>query len=88
MLLLCARDVAKGGRLEEVAMGVIDTEYQSFLAYEPIETLMAEFAPPAVKPEPAPEASPPLVTLKKTRKPYKPPQNPDAGKETDEQGQQ
>jgi len=38
--LLFARDPSQGGRLQEVAIGVIDAEYQGLLVYETVETFM------------------------------------------------
>ncbi len=77
VLFLFARDPSQGGRLEEVAIGAIDTEYQGFLAYETVETLMEAYAPSPIEPEPTPESQP-LVTLKKTPKAFKPPEEPDS----------
>ena len=76
VLFLFARDPSQGGRLEEVAIGVIDTAYQGFLAYETVETFMGAYAPPSTETEPTPESQP-LVTLKKTPKAFKPPEQPD-----------
>lgn len=76
VLLLFARDPSQGGRLEEVAIGVIDAEYESFLAYEPIEVLMKAYAAPSSPMEPAPESEP-LVRLKKSPKAFRPPEQPD-----------
>lgn len=77
VLFLFARDPSQGGRLEEVAIGVIDTEYQGFLAYETVEAFMGAYAPPSTETEPTPESQP-LVTLKKTPKAFKPPEQPDS----------
>ena len=64
VLFLFARDPSQGGRLQEVAIGVIDTGYQGFLAYETVETFMEAYAPPSTETERAPESQA-LVTLKK-----------------------
>jgi hypothetical protein len=82
VLFLFARDPSQGGRLREVAIGVIDSEYQGFLAYETVETFMEAYAPPSTETAPAPE-SPPLVTLKKTPKAFRPPEQPDSDEAAD-----
>lgn len=82
VLLLFARDPSQGGRLEEVAIGVIGAEYQGFLAYETVETFMGAYAPPSTETEPAPEIQP-LVTLKKTPKAFRPPEQPDSDEAAD-----
>lgn len=82
VLLLFARDPSQGGRLEEIAIGVIDTEYQGFLAYETVERLMGAYAPPSTETESAPESQP-LVTLKKTPKAFRPPEQPDSDEAAD-----
>lgn len=82
VVFLFARDPSQGGRLQEVAIGVIDAEYQSFLAYETVETLMGAYAPPSIETEPTPESKP-LVTLKKTPKAFRPPEQPDSGDAAD-----
>lgn len=82
ILLLFARDPSQGGRLEEVAIGVVDAEYQGFLVYETVEKLMAAYAPPSSEAETASE-EPPLVRLKKTPKAFKPPEEPDSDDESE-----
>ncbi|WP_395711738.1 hypothetical protein [Reyranella sp.] len=81
VLLLFARDPSQGGRLAEVAIGVIDAEYQGFLAYETIETFMAAYAP-STGAETAPESRP-VVALKKTPKTFRPPEQPNPDKSAD-----
>lgn len=82
VLLLFARDPSQGGHLEEVAIGVIDAKYQSFLVYETVETFMVAYAPPTTETEPTPESQP-LVTLKKTPKAFRPPEQPDSDEAAD-----
>lgn len=77
VLFLFARDPSQGGHLREVAIGVIDAEYQGFLAYETVEAFMRVYAPPATETKVAPESQP-LVTLKKTPKAFRPPEQPDS----------
>lgn len=82
VLFLFARDPSQGGRLQEVAIGVIDAEYQGFLVYESVEAFMAAYAPPPPETEQTPESQP-LVTLKKTPKAFKPPEQPDSDESAD-----
>lgn len=77
VLFLFARDPSRGGRLQEVAIGVIDTEYQRFLDYETVESFMEAYAPPPTETEPATESQP-LVMLKKAPKAFRPPERPDS----------
>ncbi len=76
VLLLFARDPSSGGRLQEVAIGVIDAKYEGFLAYEPVEAFLANYAPASEsskKPKSPPAA---VVTLKKQPQVFKAPENP------------
>lgn len=82
VLFLFARDRSQGGRLEEVAIGVIGADYQGFLAYETVEAFLEIYAPPATGSEATPEA-PPMVALKKTPKAFKPPEQPDSDEAAD-----
>lgn len=77
VLFLFARDPSQGGRLQEVAIGVVDAEYQSFLVYESLEVLMGAYSPPPTEPELGP-GSGALVTLKKTPKTFRPPEQRDS----------
>lgn len=76
VLLLFARDPAHAGQVEEVAIGVIDAEYAGYLFYESLEAFLAGYAVPTDSAEG--ESGSPLVTLKKTRKAFKPPETPEA----------
>ena len=42
-LFLIARDRTRGGKIEEIAMGVIDSEYESFLYCEELASYMAGY---------------------------------------------
>lgn len=78
VLLMFARDPSKGGSLEEIAIGVIDTEYQCFLSYEALETFLGSYAPsPSTEPEP-PQDGQPLVKLKRTPKAFNPSEQSDS----------
>lgn len=81
-LFLVARDPARAGKIDEMAIGVIDGRYKTYLFYQPIETFIAHYvspAPPALPPA-DPETTPSgrLVKLKPGRKGFRPPESPDA----------
>jgi hypothetical protein len=84
-LLLVSRHRDKPGQIEEIAMGVIDSKYESYLFYEPLNTFLSGhadapvdglFSPASVAAKPA--AS---VSLKKTVTPFVPPELPAAAQE-------
>lgn len=81
VLLLFARDPFRAGRLEEVAMGVVDAGYQGFLLYETVETFLAAFAPSATDTDLS-SLAPPVpsdssrVVLKRVPKIFRPPEQP------------
>ncbi|MGB3415611.1 MAG: hypothetical protein WBA36_02965 [Mesorhizobium sp.] len=82
VLFLFARDPSQSGRLQEVAIGIIDAEYQGFLAYETVETFMGAYAPPVTETEAIPESLP-LVKLKKAPKAFKSPEQQDSDEVAD-----
>lgn len=82
VLLLFARDPSQGGRLQEVAIGVIDTEYQGYLAYETVESLMKAYAPSIAEADTVPDGEP-LVRLKRKPKAFRPPEQPDSDEAVD-----
>jgi hypothetical protein len=76
ILFLTARDPSRSGQIQEVAIGVVDSKYESFLFYEPIETFLARYAAPdrpSQKDGDSQGQSTKLVKLKSDRKAYKPP---------------
>jgi hypothetical protein len=75
VLFLVARDPGRAGKIEEVAVGVIDAEYAGYLFYEPVETFVAGYATPTEVTDA--DARPELVRLKTKRKQFKPPEVPD-----------
>lgn len=42
-LFLVARDAARAGRIEEIAIGVIDAEYKTFLIYETVDDFLGGY---------------------------------------------
>jgi len=77
VLFLVARDPANAGKLEEVAIGVIDANYSSFLFYESVERLVAGYAEHGSGSSDASEPPPPLVTLRPKRKNFRGSEPPD-----------
>jgi hypothetical protein len=77
VLLMFARDPSMGGRLEEVAIGVIDSKYEGYLAYEPVEGFLASYALPAPLPDSSIDGSAtPSIKLKTQPKEFKAPERP------------
>jgi hypothetical protein len=75
---LCSRDREKAGQIEEIAIGVINSEYNSFLFYEPLNKFMARYADEVLEKPTVPETDVklPIVMLKKTIIPFVPPEPP------------
>lgn len=46
VLFLVARDPARAGHIEEIAIGIIESNYKSYALYEPLDKFMARYAPP------------------------------------------
>lgn len=76
VLFLVARDPAQAGKIEEIALGVIDAEYKAFLSYEVVEDFISGYDTPVTPVDDGggPEGNPPaaLVRLKVKRAPYQP----------------
>jgi hypothetical protein len=70
-LMLFARDPSKVGALQEVAIGVIDSNFKSYLVYIPIEEFLTVYV--TIQPDAGTDA-PPTVKLKKSPVPYRPPE--------------
>jgi len=81
VLFLTARDRAKAGQIEEVAIGVIDSKYEGYVFYETIERFMARYAP--AQEEAKPQEN--IVKLKRNRKVYVPPEAPEEAKAEDKE---
>jgi hypothetical protein len=72
VLLLVSRDRERAGMIEEVAIGIIDAKYESFLFYEPLGKFISGLESVPIAPTPAPPAPP--IKLKKGFLPYVPPE--------------
>lgn len=82
VLFLVARDPANSGKVDEIAIGAIDSKCSSYLFYESVEAFISNYvtlaetnkAPETVSKS---EAQSRLVKLKTARKPFTPPEKPD-----------
>lgn len=86
VLFLVARDREKAGKISEFAIGVIDTGYEQYLFYEPLDKYLEGYADePVIAPKPwsGSGTKAPIVSLKRTIKPFIPPESPDQGSEDD-----
>jgi hypothetical protein len=75
-LFLTARDRERAGMIEEIAIGVIGSDYNDFIFYESLEAFLSGYGSDPVTP---PEPSPPtdgdkVVKLRQNRKPFVPPE--------------
>lgn len=87
VLFLVCRDRDKAGKIEELAVGVVSSEYEGFLHYEPVETYfaaeaisipdVAEAASGAPMTGDGKEARRGEVRVKKMIKPFVPPEMPE-----------
>ncbi|UPJ83220.1 hypothetical protein IVB16_15365 [Bradyrhizobium sp. 183] len=87
-VLLVARNRERAGKIEEIALGVIESNYESYLYYEALDGVLAdaadvERADPRLSPAET-EAPAPQVTLKKVVKRFVPPEAPPSSE--DEEG--
>jgi hypothetical protein len=82
VLFLVARDPARPGQIAEVAIGVVDAEYEDFLFYESVEEFFSGYGDRAIKPA-GPDgpdddskggSAKPLVRLKGKAKPFQAPE--------------
>ena len=76
-LLLISRDREKGGQIEEIAVGVIDAEYETFLFYESLDKFLRGHGDaPIESPTPPTPFKPSVgVSLKKAPRPFVPPES-------------
>jgi hypothetical protein len=85
IMFLFARDPEQAGKIKELAIGVIDSDYEQYLFYERIDQYLADdgdVSEPS-SPFPTPPASPAsgAVRLKRTIKTFVPPEAPSADDE-------
>lgn len=73
-LFLTARDRERAGMIEEIAIGVISSEYKDFLFYESLDAFLTGYAAPPTVPE-CPGEGGATVRLRPTRKLFVPPEN-------------
>lgn len=86
-VLLVARDRERAGKIEEVALGVIESNYESFLFYEALEGFLSESAivlDAKVEVSSESEQPVPQVTLKVGVKPFVPPETPKLNEEEED----
>ena len=77
-LLLVSRHREKAGQIEEIAVGVVDSQYESYLFYEPLDKFLsghgdAPVASPKPSAPPAAGTTAITVSLKKVVIPFVPP---------------
>lgn len=77
VLFLTARDRERAGMIEEIAIGVIGSDYKDFIFYQSLEDFLSGYAPaPVVPVDPnGPDGNDKVVKLRQTRKPFMPPEN-------------
>ena len=76
VMFLVARDRVRAGKIEEIAIGVVDSAYSVFLLYETLDQFLAGSVDAADKVPPSTEQSAPKVTLKRVPKLFTPPEAP------------
>jgi hypothetical protein len=76
-LFLVSRDHEKAGKIEEVAIGVISSNYANFLFYEPVDKFLSGLKPKSPSSsDSVPLTRAPTVKLKKNVMPFVPPELP------------
>jgi hypothetical protein len=85
-MLLISRHREKAGQIEEIAIGMVDSKYESYLFYESFGNFLSGHGDvtAAISMPPAPSSSSAATTtvaLKKVVKPFVPPEAPGRGKE-------
>lgn len=78
-LFLTARDRARAGMIEEIAIGVIGSDYNDFIFYESLDAFLSGYgSDPAAPDGPGdpdrPDEGGKVVKLRQTRKPFIPPE--------------
>jgi hypothetical protein len=73
VLFLVSRDPRRTGAIEELAIGVIDSSYEQYLFYEPLDAYLEGYAD-APEPTPSSDGGGAEVRLKAAITPYVPPE--------------
>lgn len=73
-LFLTARDRERAGMIEEIAIGVIGSDYKGFLFYSSLDDFLSSYAALPAAPDGADEGSA-NVRLRPARKPFVPPES-------------
>lgn len=75
-LFLTARDRERAGMIEEIAIGVIGSDYKDFIFYQSLDAFLSGYvAGPSVPDGPdRPDDGGRVVKLRQTRKPFVPPE--------------
>jgi len=88
-LLLVSRDKERAGSIDEIAVGIINSAYSSFLFYEPLDKFLSdqdEATTPTYPTFPVLNASSaPAIKLKKAPTPFVPPEAPNRADEHDQE---
>lgn len=85
VLFLFSRDRERGGRLEEIAVGVINSKYDQFLYYEPLDKYLEGHADKPAPTPIAPENRTAELRLKPQTRPFIPPEAPAAYEDAKDQ---
>jgi hypothetical protein len=88
-ILLVARDRDRAGQIEEIAIGVVDSNYETFLSYDSLDGFIGGHGEIEPTPPDTPEPGEAVinVTLKKVVEPFVPPEAPKPeGEDKDAEG--
>jgi hypothetical protein len=77
-LFLFSRDRIAAGKIEEVAVGVVDSAYQAFLFYQPMTEFLRAYTEQETTRAPEVAAPRPAISLKSDIKSFVPPESPTA----------
>jgi len=77
VLFLTARDRERAGMIEEIAIGVIGSDYKDFIFYQSLDEFMAGYSAAPISDAEDDKAgrTEPVVKLRTVRKPFVPPEN-------------
>lgn len=85
VLFLVSRDREKAGRLEEIAVGVVNSKYDQFLFYESLDKYLEGHADKPAPAPIAPESGAAGLRLKPQTRPFVPPEAPGADEDVKKQ---